>query len=103
MALVVTGCTLPGRSSGSSGTGSVVNVGWNEAFRSMNDNFKYYDDQLELRDGALGTIEKVSEDPLKVKYTFNEGSNWSDGTPVDAVDLALTPVRCFETAVRCFE
>ncbi|WP_332839303.1 ABC transporter family substrate-binding protein [Brevibacterium antiquum] len=109
MALVVTGCTPPGGSSESSGTGSVLNVGWNEAFRSMNDmtndgnavantiiaymmndNFKYYDDQLELLDGALGTIEKVSEDPLKVKYTFNEDSNWSDGTPVDAVDLALT-------------
>nr|WP_276584659.1 ABC transporter family substrate-binding protein [Brevibacterium permense] len=55
-----------------------------------NDNFKYYDDELELHDGALGEVEKVSDDPLKVKYTFGEDANWSDGTPVDAADLALT-------------
>src|SRR5699024_11098810 len=55
-----------------------------------NDNFKYYDDDLELHDGALGEVEKVSDDPLKVKYTFGEDANWSDGTPVDAADLALT-------------
>ena len=87
----------------------MLNIGWNEAFRSMNDmtmdgnavantivaymsndNFKYYDDDLELHDGALGEVEKVSDDPLKVKYTFGEDANWSDGTPVDAADLALT-------------
>ena len=28
--------------------------------------------------------------PLKVKYTFNDDAKWSDGTPVDAADLALT-------------
>ncbi|WP_249120882.1 ABC transporter family substrate-binding protein [Brevibacterium sp. W7.2] len=56
----------------------------------MNDNFGYYDDSLEVQDGALGTIEKVSDDPLKVKYTFNDTAKWSDGTPVDAADLALT-------------
>nr|WP_253903938.1 ABC transporter family substrate-binding protein [Brevibacterium sp. CT2-23B] len=55
-----------------------------------NDNFKYYDDELELHDGALGEVEKVSDDPLKVRYTFGEDANWSDGTPVDAADLALT-------------
>lgn len=109
-AIVVTGCTPPGGADDSSGSGgSVLNIGWNEAFRSMNDmtmdgnavantivaymsndNFKYYDDELELHDGALGEMEKVSEDPLKVKYTFGEHANWSDGTPVDAADLALT-------------
>ena len=103
-AMVVTGCTPPGGGDGQSGgNGSVLNIGWNEAFRSMNDmtmdgnavantivaymtndNFKYYDDELELHDGALGDVEKVSEDPLKVKYVHDEAS-WSDGTPVDAV------------------
>lgn len=109
-ALVVTACAPPGGGSDETNKQkSVLNVGWNESFRSandmtndgnavantiisymMNDNFKYYDDELELQEGALGEIEKVSDDPLKVKYTFDEDSNWSDGTPVDAVDLALT-------------
>src|SRR5699024_4016763 len=108
-AIVMTGCTPPGGGDKASDGDSVLNVGWNEAFRSMNDmtmdgnavantivaymsndNFKYYDDELELHDGALGTVEKVSDDPLKVKYTFSSDANWSDGTPVDAADLALT-------------
>lgn len=109
-AIVMTGCTPPGGGDDSSGgKGSVLNIGWNEAFRSMNDmtmdgnavantivaymsndNFKYYDDELELHDGALGEVEKVSDEPLKVKYTFSDDANWSDGTPVDAADLALT-------------
>lgn len=109
-AMVITGCTPPGGGDNQSGgEGSVLNVGWNEAFRStndmtmdgnavantivdymINDNFKYYDDELELHDGTLGTVEKVSDDPLKVKYTFSDDANWSDGTPVDAVDLTLT-------------
>lgn len=109
-ALVVTACAPPGGDADETNKPkSVLNVGWNESFRSandmtndgnavantiisymMNDNFNYYDDELELQEGALGEIEKVSDDPLKVKYTFNEDSNWSDGTPVDAVDLALT-------------
>lgn len=110
-AIVMTGCTPPGGGDddSSGGKGSVLNIGWNEAFRSMNDmtmdgnavantivaymsndNFKYYDDELELHDGALGEVEKVSDEPLKVKYTFSDDANWSDGTPVDAADLALT-------------
>lgn len=37
----------------------------------------------------IGNIEKVSDEPLTVKYTINEGINWSDDTPVDAGDLLL--------------
>lgn len=117
-ALVLSACTPPG-SGGDGGNGggdgggegggdSVINVGWNEPFRSvntmtangnavansivtylMNDNFKYYDDSLELQDGNLGSVEQVSEDPLQVKYTFADSATWSDGTPVDAADLVL--------------
>lgn len=117
-ALVLSACTPPG-SGGDGGNGggdgggegggdSVINVGWNEPFRSvntmtangnavansivtylMNDNFKYYDDSLELQDGNLGSVEQVSEDPLQVKYTFADSATWSDGTPVDAADLDL--------------
>ena len=34
-------------------------------------------------------MEKVSDNPLTVKYTINEGVKWSDGTPVTAADLVL--------------
>lgn len=114
-ALVASSCTPPGDDDGNGdgdggdeGAGSVLNIGWNEAFRSMNtettngnavansivtymmnDNFGYYDDNLEVQDGNLGTIEQVSEDPLQVKYTFEEDATWSDGTPVDAADIVL--------------
>ena len=109
-AMVLTACTPPGGGDDEqSSESTAINIGWNESFRSMNtltangnavsnsiltymmnDNFKYYDDQLELQDGSLGSIEQVSEDPLKVKYTFTDDAKWSDGTPVSAADLALT-------------
>jgi len=116
-ALVLSACTPPGSGGDGGGDGgggggeggdSVINVGWNEPFRSMNtltangnavansivtymmnDNFGYYDDALEIQDGQLGSVEQVSEDPLKVKYTFADSAQWSDGTPVDAADLVL--------------
>ena len=115
-AMVLSACTPPGGDGGGDGGGegggegggSVLNIGWNEAFRSMNtettngnavansivtylmnENFKYYDDNLELQDGNLGTVEQVSEDPLQVKYTFADDATWSDGTPVDAADIVL--------------
>lgn len=112
MALLLSACTAPGgdeENGGDGGAGSVLNVGWNEPFRSLNtetangnavangivtyllnDNFVYYDDELELQQGELGTVEQVSEDPLQVKYTFADDATWSDGTPVDAADIVLT-------------
>ncbi|MBU4335587.1 MAG: ABC transporter family substrate-binding protein [Actinobacteria bacterium] len=41
------------------------------------------------KDESFGTYEVVTEDPLVVKYTVNEGVTWSDGEPVDANDLVL--------------
>lgn len=109
-AMVLTACTPPGGGDDDEASkDTAINIGWNESFRSMNtltangnatsnailtymmnDNFGYYDGDLEVQDGALGKVEQVSEDPLKVKYTFNDDAKWSDGTPVDAADLALT-------------
>ncbi|QPS32537.1 ABC transporter family substrate-binding protein [Brevibacterium casei] len=110
-AMVLSACTPPGGGNDDNGgsENQVLNVGWNQAFSSMNnmtsygnatananllymmnDNFGYYDDKLEEQPGDLGTMEKVSDDPLKVKYTFKDTAKWSDGTPVDAADLALT-------------
>ena len=109
-ALVLTACTPPGGGDDDDASNdTTLNIGWNESFRSMNtltangnatsnailtylmnDNFGYYNDDLEVTDGNLGKLEQVSEDPLKVKYSFNDDAKWSDGTPVDAADLALT-------------
>lgn len=40
-------------------------------------------------DESFGTVEQVSEDPLVVKYTVNEGVVWSDGEAFDADDMVL--------------
>ncbi len=52
--------------------------------------FFYIDNKLNVvRNEKFGKMEKVSDDPLTVKYTINEGVKWSDGTPVTAADLLL--------------
>jgi peptide/nickel transport system substrate-binding protein len=86
-----------------------VTAAWNQSFYSFNENttngnatananvlyltqqtFNYYNDDLELIPNTdFGTYEVVSEDPLSVKYTINEGVTWSDGVAVDAVDMLL--------------
>lgn len=37
----------------------------------------------------LGSYEKISDDPLQVKYTINPEAKWSDGTDVTALDFQL--------------
>lgn len=51
----------------------------------------YYLDNTErvIRNEKFGRIEKLSDGPLKVKYTVNEGVKWSDGEAIDAGDLLL--------------
>lgn len=110
-ALALSACTPPSESGGS-GTASeatAVSVGWNQTYYERNDDsatgnatanavinymldsqFNYYDGDLKLaRDESFGTYEKVSDDPLTIKYTVKDGVNWSDGTPVSAADLLL--------------
>lgn len=41
-------------------------------------------------DKEFGTIEKLSDEPLTVKYTLNDKAVWSDGTPMGCADLLLT-------------
>jgi len=112
-ALVISGCAADG--GGNSGDdsglveGSSITAAWNQAFFSMNgntsfgnatannninylvlDGFNYYNNTPELvQNTSFGSYELVSEDPLTVTYTVNEGMNWSDGTPIDAADLML--------------
>lgn len=52
--------------------------------------FFYLDNNsVVMRNDKFGRFEKISDDPLKVRYTVNEGVRWSDGAPVDAGDLLL--------------
>ncbi|MGF9646818.1 ABC transporter family substrate-binding protein [Pseudarthrobacter oxydans] len=43
-----------------------------------------------VRNEKFGRFEKVSDQPLKVRYTVNEGVTWSDGEAIDAGDLLLS-------------
>lgn len=87
-----------------------VRVAWNDPLLSFNSNtvrgnatannnplyimgaggFNYYDAELNfVNNDQFGTCTLDSLDPLTITYTINEGVTWSDGTPVDAVDLLL--------------
>jgi peptide/nickel transport system substrate-binding protein len=107
-ALVLSGCTPPGPQS-EIVEGSSLSVAWNQPFYSYNgvtsfgnatannnityatlSSFNYYDDTPALvLDKSFGTYEKISDDPLTVKYTLADTATWSDGTKVDAADLLL--------------
>jgi peptide/nickel transport system substrate-binding protein len=53
--------------------------------------FYYVDNKLNVvHNDKFGKYEKVSDDPLTVKYTVNEGVKWSDGEAIDAGDLLLS-------------
>lgn len=53
------------------------------------DGFTRLDAAGQVVDGTLGTVEKVADSPLTVRYTIADGASWSDGTPVSPVDLLL--------------
>ena len=58
--------------------------------------FNYYNnDPALVKNTDFGTYEIVTEDPLTVKYTINDGVVWSDGTPIDGADLALAWATIF--------
>jgi peptide/nickel transport system substrate-binding protein len=53
--------------------------------------FYYLDDASKVvRNEKFGRFEKISDNPLKVRYTVNEGVKWSDGEAIDAGDLLLS-------------
>lgn len=57
--------------------------------------FIYYDDKRNLKQNkVLGSYKIVSNTSkgLKVQYTINKGLVWSDGVPIDGVDLLLSHV-----------
>ncbi len=57
--------------------------------------FIYYDNKPNLirntKFGHFEVVKKTATD-FQVKYTVNKGQVWSDGTPIDAVDLLLSHV-----------
>ena len=105
-ALILSGCAAP---QSEIVEGSSLSVAWNQPFYSYNgatsfgnatannniiystnSGFNYYDDTPALvKDESFGSYEKISDDPLTVKYTIADGVKWSDGTAVDAADLLL--------------
>ena len=90
-------------------TETALNIAWNQPFYSFNGNsmtgnatannviiylansdFMYYDADLELvQDESFGTYEKISDDPLTVKYTYADTAKWSDGVAAGPADLLL--------------
>jgi len=55
--------------------------------------FTYYNNKATLVDNtAFGTYKVVSQKPYKVQYTVNKGRLWSDGTPINGIDLLLSHV-----------
>lgn len=52
--------------------------------------FYYVSDTYEVvPDESFGKMELLSESPLQVKYTLNEGLQWSDGEPITTDDLVF--------------
>lgn len=52
--------------------------------------FNSIDSELKLvKNEQFGSYEKVKDKPLTIKYTINDGVQWSDGEPVSADDLLL--------------
>ena len=110
-ALVATGLSACSSSGGQEIVpGSAVNIAWNQDFYSANGQtsngnatannnilymansaFNYYDDkQTLIKNEKFGKYELVSQSPLTIKYTVNDGVKWSDGVPVDAADMLLS-------------
>ena len=105
-ALILSGCAAP---QSEIVEGSSLSVAWNQPFYSYNgatsfgnavananiiystnSGFNYYNNVPELvKDESFGSYEKISDDPLVVKYTIADGVKWSDGTAVDAADMLL--------------
>ena len=90
-------------------TETALNIAWNQPFYSFNGNSKTgnatannvitymvnsrffnYNDELELvPDESFGTVEKVSDEPLTITYTYADTAKWSDGVQAGPADLLL--------------
>lgn len=67
----------------------------NDLYYLTHSGFNYVDDKGSVvRNTKFGTYSVVKSDveDFQVKYTITKGQLWSDGTPIDAVDLLLSHV-----------
>lgn len=108
--LALSGCTTSGSTTPTSAAGSTITEAQVNEATSFNYNtpqgnldtngyiwqmtqpqfFTLQGDQYNIvHNKDLGSYEKVSDDPLTVKYTLNKGLKWSDGKPMNADDLML--------------
>jgi peptide/nickel transport system substrate-binding protein len=105
VAVTLSGCALPYESQVVEGT--TITVAFNQSFDNYNTSsssgnatknanitymtnsgFQYYDNSPALiKDTGYGSFEKISDEPLTVRYTINNGVKWSDGTQIDAADM----------------
>lgn len=70
--------------SSSSGNATANQIVLNQVLRG----FSYVDNKGTIQfDTDYGTVEKTSDDPLTVKYTFNDKAVWSDGQPIGCADF----------------
>jgi peptide/nickel transport system substrate-binding protein len=109
-ALVLAGCSASNSNAGDEiAKGTSVSVAQNSSFSSYNSNsangnstynsnitymttgnWFYYDSTPKLvLNTKFGTVEKLSDDPMKIKYTIKKGVKWSDGVQIGAADLLL--------------
>ena len=108
VAVTLSGCALPYQSQIVEGT--TITVAFNQAFDNYNtgssaggavknaniaymtnSGFQYYDSTPALvKDTGYGTFEKISDEPLTVRYSINQGVKWSDGTQIDAADMLFS-------------
>jgi len=112
-ALALSACTTSGSTGGSTAAqGGSVSVAVVNDFTSFNSQtpqgnldtngqvgyldgsygtgFQYIDNNYKIvHDDKFGKFEKLSDDPLTVKYTLNKADKWSDGQPVTADDMVL--------------
>lgn len=68
---------------GMTATNSRIAAATHSGFNSVDKDLKI------VKNDKFGKYEKVKDDPLTIKYTINDGVQWSDGAPVTAYDLYL--------------
>lgn len=68
---------------GKTATNTRVDAATHSGFNTVDSDLKI------VKNEQFGKYEKVKDNPLTIKYTINEGVQWSDGEPVTADDLML--------------
>lgn len=73
----------PGSTGADTDTNKRISVATHSGFNALDNTLKL------VKNEQFGKYQKVSDNPLTIKYTINNGVQWSDGEPVTAADLML--------------